>query len=253
MPAFGSIHSIYRYPVKSMAGEAIEQAWVNLDGLEGDRLCAFESSGAPAGMLRLTGSERREMLRCQPMLRPNGDVEVLVPGGDRLRVDSHAMLDYLQTRSEKANEFVLTQASSPQTDVRPLSLVSIQTVGALSAELGQEIDPRRFRANLYLDLPEGPFTEYRFVGKALRIGAAATILIRERAPRCRFVTYDPEDPLGTAPLFELMKLLDRHHQARCGVYATIQKPGPIFASDSLSLAEETAEECLTTLQSHQRS
>ena len=58
-----SIQSIHRYVVKSMAGEVVERCYLTESGLYGDRLYGFESSGAPAGMLRLTGRERREMLR----------------------------------------------------------------------------------------------------------------------------------------------------------------------------------------------
>ncbi len=236
----GFIQSIHRYPVKSMAGEVVERSWLTESGLEDDRLYAFESSGAPAGMLRLTGRERREMLRYQPLLRSDGRVEVLVSTGERFPVDSQALLDYLSTHNPEANQFVLTHAATPQTDVRPLSLISVNTVRQLSTELGQGIDPRRFRANLYLDLRDGPFGEDRFVGRTLRIGSAATILIRERDPRCRFVTYDPEDPVVAAPLFSLMKLLDRDHEGRAGVYATVQTPGPIQAGDPVCLVDDAS-------------
>jgi uncharacterized protein len=238
MSAVGCIHSVYRYPVKSMAGEAIESASLTCAGVEGDRLYAFESSGAPAGMLRVTGRERREMLCYRPTHLPDGKVEVLVPTGERFPVDSAGFLDYLEAHSEQANRFVLTRAQVPQTDVRPLSLISLQTVEHLSARLGQPLDPRRFRANLYLDLPGGPFLEDGLVGKTIRIGADVTIRVGERDPRCRLIAYDPEDPLGAEPLFSLMKLLDRGHEARCGVYATIRNPGSIRAGESLSLVEE---------------
>ncbi len=228
-----SIQSIYRYPVKSMAGEVVERCDLTEFGLSGDRLYAFESSGAPSGMLRLTSRERREMLRYHPMLRPDGSVEVRVPTGERFYIDSPAMLAYLTGHLPDANKLLLTRASNPQTDVRPLSLISVQTVRQLSIEMGQKIDPRRFRANLYLDLPETPFGEDSYVGLTLRIGSTATICIRERDPRCRFVTYDPEEPL-LDPLFSLMKLLDRLHQGKAGVYATIQTPGPIQAGDAIS-------------------
>ena len=229
----GQVASIHRYPVKSMAGEAIERSWLTGSGLEGDRLYAFESSGAPAGMLRLTGRERREMLLYQPVLRSDGKVEVEVPTGEKLLVDSPDMLVYLATHIPDGNQFVLTQSSTPQTDVRPLSLISVQTIRQLSAELGQGIDPRRFRANLYLDLHGEPFREDRLVGQTLRVGSTARILIRERDPRCRFITYDPEAPVAADPLFALMKLLDREHQGRAGVYATIEEPGPIQTEDAV--------------------
>jgi hypothetical protein len=108
----------------------------------------------------------------------------------------------------------------------------MQTVRQLSIEVGQEIDPRRFRANLYLDFPDSPFGEDGLVGRTIRIGPAATICIRERDPRCRFITYDPDQPL-LAPLFPLMRVLDRSHQGRAGVYATIQNPGPIQSGDAI--------------------
>jgi uncharacterized protein YcbX len=231
-----SIQSIYRYPVKSMAGEVVERGDLTESGLSGDRLYAFESSGAPSGMLRLTSRERREMLRYQPILCPDGRVEVRVPTGEQFLVDSPAMLTYLTAHLPDANKLILTRAATPQTDVRPLSLISVQTVRRLSLEIGQEIDPRRFRANLYIDFPDTPFGEDSFVGRTVRIGPTATICIRERDPRCRFITYDPAEPLLT-PLFPLMKLLDRSHQGRAGVYATIQNPGSIQAGHAICFAE----------------
>jgi hypothetical protein len=230
-----NIQSIYRYPVKSMAGEVVEQCDLTEFGLSGDRHYAFESSGAPSGMLRLTSRERREMLRYQPALRPDGSVEVRVPTGERFLVDSPDMLAHLSSHLPDANKIILTRASTPQTDVRPLSLISVQTVRQISAGVGQEIDPRRFRANLYMDFPDAPFGEDSLVGRTVSIGSKVTICIRERDPRCRFITYDPEDP-RQVPLFSLMKFLDRSRQGRAGVYATIQSPGPIQAGDAIRLA-----------------
>jgi uncharacterized protein len=240
MSQVGQVASIFRYPVKSMAGESIEGSCLTGFGLEGDRLYAFESSGAPAGMLRLTGRERREMLRYQPALRLDGRVEVRVPTGEKLLVDSPEMLAYLSNHIPGGNQFVLTRTSTPQTDVRPLSLISMETIRRLSAELGRRIDPRRFRANLYLELGGEPFAEDSLVGQTLRIGSSATIRIRERDPRCRLITYDPDAPVAADPLFDLMKLLDRNHQCRAGVYATIEEPGSICAGDAICAVRQAA-------------
>jgi uncharacterized protein len=164
-----SIQSIYRYPVKSMGGEGVERCDLTESGVFGDRLYAFESAGAPSGMLRLTSRERREMLRYRPTLCPDGRVEVRVPTGERFLVDSPAMLTYLTAHLPDANKLILTRAATPQTDVRPLSVISVQTVRQLSIEMGQEIDPRRFRANLYIDFP-GPHS----VRTALSVGRSAS-------------------------------------------------------------------------------
>lgn len=87
--------------------------------------------------------------------------------------------------------------------MRPLSLISLQIIHQLSAEIDHALDPRRFRANLHLDLRDGPLLEDNLVGRTIRIGSVATVLIRERSPRCRFITYDPEAPHTTDPLSSL--------------------------------------------------
>lgn len=176
-------------------------------------------------MLRVSGSQRRELLHYQARLARTGEVRVLTPTGDDLLVDDPALL---------GPSFILTRELTPQTDVRPLSLMSLQTVRQLSDELGTALDPRRFRANLLLDLSGGPFAEDAWEGRMLQIGSA-TLRIRERDPRCRFIAYDPAAPLAE-PLFGLMKLLDRSHQGRAGVYASVLTPGVVAQGDRLTLA-----------------
>lgn len=237
MSPVGQIASIVRYPVKSMAGETLQRAVLTESGLANDRFYAFESTGAPPGMLRLTGRERREMLRYQPVLSPNGSVDVHTPTGESLGIDSQALLAYLQSNIPDVSSLSLTLAATPQTDVRPLSLISLQTVRALSEELGEPVDPRRFRANLYLNLPAGAFTEDTLLGRTIRVGSTATVKILERDPRCRLITYDPETPHTSEPLFSIMKLLDRHHGGRAGVYASIMVPGPIHIGDPLQIID----------------
>ena len=157
--SIGRISGIVRYPVKSMAGESVPRARLTEVGLEHDRLYAFESSGAPAGMLRVTGRERRELLRYSARVQENGEVEVLTPSGQRLPVESAELLDRLQSQAKTGSVFSLMRAETPQTDVRPLSLLSVQTVDGLAEELGQRLDARRFRSNLLLDLAAGAFGE----------------------------------------------------------------------------------------------
>lgn len=233
MALIGRISAIVRYPVKSMAGESLGRARLTSDGLEQDRLFAFESSGAPAGMLRVTGQERRDLLRYKARVLAHGRVEVLTPAGERLPVESAELLRLLQGPAATGSVLSLTRANTPQTDVRPLSLLSIQTVDRLAEELGQALDMRRFRANLLLDLTGGAFLEDALVGETVKLGAAV-LAVRERDPRCRFVTYDPEAP-DTEPLFGLMKLLDRQHEGRAGVYASVVVPGLVAVGDAIQV------------------
>ncbi len=222
-----TLAEIWRYPVKSMHGQSLAQADLFAYGLEGDRLYAFESPEAPAGMLRLRAPDRRRLLAFKALSAPAG-VKVVSPGGQAMAVDSPDLLPHLPPGLR------LTQEPRPQTDVRPLALISLQTIQQLSQELGIPLDPRRFRANLLLDL-DHPFQEDEWTGRNLQIGAAAKIRILERDPRCRFITFDPDQP-DAEPLTPLMRLLDLRHQNRAGVYASVVEPGPISRGDTLRLA-----------------
>ena len=222
MSSLGALAAIWRYPVKSMGGERVASAEVTPHGLAHDRLYAFESAAAPAGMLRVTGAQRRELLRYHARLGAQREVRVVTPAGEDLAVDDPALLGL---------GFTLTHEPTPQTDVRPLALISLQTIAQLAAELGEPLDVRRFRANFYLDLT-GPFAEDALAGRTVRLGDA-TLLVRERDPRCRFITYNPASPHLSEPLFALMKLLDRNHQGRAGVYASVVTPGLVREGDAL--------------------
>jgi hypothetical protein len=69
MSVVGTVDSLWRYPVKSMRGEELSQAFMGFSGFYGDRLFAFTSSAAPAGFPYFTGREQSEMLRYHPRFR----------------------------------------------------------------------------------------------------------------------------------------------------------------------------------------
>jgi uncharacterized protein len=49
MERIGTVETICRYPVKSMAGEEVAQAFVGFAGLMGDRAFAFVRTAGPKG------------------------------------------------------------------------------------------------------------------------------------------------------------------------------------------------------------
>lgn len=220
-----------------MAGESLKQALLKPSGLEDDRLYAFQSSNAPAGMLRLSGKERRAMLGYGASLTDNHVVSVATPTGETYPVDSPQLIEYFQTHISRATRFQLIRSEVPQTDVRPLSLLSRQTITQISSEVGRSIHERRFRANLILDLAAGPFAEDEWIGKRVYIGESVIVQIIDRIPRCRVVTHDPIDSEFDEPLFGIMKTLDRFHQGRAGVYAKIVEPGIVFVNDGIQVVE----------------
>src|SRR6267142_1868929 len=69
MSNIGKVDSLWRYPVKSMRGEELEEVFVGFSGIYGDRLFAFRSSASPKGFPYLTAREQRKLLSYRPRFR----------------------------------------------------------------------------------------------------------------------------------------------------------------------------------------
>src|SRR5712664_99417 len=62
MGVVGTVESLWRYPVKSMRGEELQELFAGYAGVYGDRLFAFESSASRKGFPWFTGRDQRQMI-----------------------------------------------------------------------------------------------------------------------------------------------------------------------------------------------
>jgi uncharacterized protein len=260
MSVVGHVESVWRYPVKSMRGEKLESAFVGFAGVYGDRLYAFQSSAAAVGFPFLTGREQARMLLFQPRFRhpekalrpPNlAEAEHLAPGltpvypamddlvvdvetpdGALLAIDNPALRHSLG-KADGAGELTLLRSDRAMTDCRPVSLISTQTVGALSGEVGKALDQRRFRANIYVDLGAAAGSaEDALVGRKLKIGTKAVIAVLERDPRCKMITLDPDTGQASP---EVLETVAKAHEGRVGVYGAVLVEGTVRPGDEVTL------------------
>lgn len=263
MELIGTVESLWRYPVKSMRGEALQEAFVGFPGVYGDRVYAFRNSAAPKGCPYLTSTKLERMLLYQPryrnperMTKPANlaEAEAIAPGltpvyadsadlaldvdtpsGDRLAIGDPKLIDLLRAEIGEENELTLVRSDRAMTDCRPVSLFSIHTVRQLGEELGTSLDKRRFRANIYLNLKSGKgFDEDRFVGRTLRVGAKTTIAVLERDPRCKMITLDPDTGEQNT---KIMKQVASAHESNAGVYGAVLVEGTIRPGDEISLMD----------------
>jgi uncharacterized protein len=259
MSIVGKVESLWRYPVKSMRGEELAEAFLGFPGVYGDRLYAFRSSARPEGFPYLTGREQEEMLLYRPRFRhpdkaarpPNlaaaeaiglgplpaapADlaVEVETPTGEVLDVEDPALLAMLAERMRDGQVLTLLRSERAMTDCRPVSLFSLQTARQLGDETGLSLDKRRFRANVYLDLGSARgFAEDRFVGRTLRLGAKAVVAVLERDARCKMITLDPET---AKPTPDILRKVTRDHDGTAGVYGAVLVEGTVRPSDAIEL------------------
>src|SRR5436190_10074518 len=69
MSIIGNVDSLWRYPVKSMRGEELDEAFAGYSGIYGDRLFAFRSSANHKGFPYLTARDQRRFLQYRPRFR----------------------------------------------------------------------------------------------------------------------------------------------------------------------------------------
>ena len=263
MRVVGKVESLWRYPVKSMRGEELQEAFVGFPGLYGDRVYAFRSSAAPKGFPYLTGREQEAMLLYRPRYRyperaarPGnladaeaigsgltpvyGDfadlmVDVETPAGEWLAIDDPRLMSMLREGLNDRHELTLLRSVRSMTDCRPVSIISLQTVHQLSKEVGLDLDKRRFRANVYVELDSGTaFAEEEFVGRNLRLGARAVIAVVKRDSRCKMLTIDPDT---AQPEPEVMRRLARDHDSMAGIYGAVLAEGTIRPGDEIRLVD----------------
>lgn len=261
MQIIGKVDSLWRYPVKSMRGEQVEQAFVGFSGVYGDRLFAFKSPACSASLPYLTGREQEQMLLYQPRFRhpdraakpPNlaeaeadapglnpavadpADlaVDVEAPTGQVLAVDDPSLIEVLRKGIDEKHVLTLVRSERSMTDCRPVSLFSVKTAQQLGEELGVDLDKRRFRANIYMDLDEEMgFAENAFVGKSLQIGPKMVVSIRERDPRCKMITLDP-DTAEANP--DILRNVVKAHNGTAGIYGAVMVEGIVRPGDAIGL------------------
>lgn len=217
------VREIWRYPVKSMAGERLERCTVTEHGLEGDRDWAFIDGTEPRVGKFFNIKQNSGLMRYRAHLS-EGKLQVAAPDGGQSGLDS-ALRTLLGGTDRVVN--VRHQPGANYDDAHVL-IVNLASVAAFGLEAGMQVDHRRFRANLYVDGIE-PEEEVRWLGRRIRAGDAELEVV-ERCVRCVVITHDP-DTIETTP--SLLELLVERHDKCMGVYCQVVRPGVVALGDSV--------------------
>lgn len=247
MQAIGKVQSVYRFPVKSMGGEQVDEAFVSYAGLVGDRAFAFFSQERSANRSGLTARQRPGLLsysarysadalpakEAHPAITAAG-VEVVAPDGTVFAPDD-SLLERL--RLEFDCEVHIRRSERGMVDAFPLSIISTQTIDALSEECGLALDPLRFRANFYIEWDKvgAAFFEDELVGREVSIGEELVLRIWKRDSRCKIISLDPGT---TEENREVLKTVAQAHEGCAGVYAVVLREGVVRSGDLISLLSD---------------
>jgi uncharacterized protein len=240
----GQVEAIFRYPIKSMAGERLEEAALGWYGIEGDRRLAFRRIADRSGMPWLTAGKLPELLLFTPQRREggaDGDLpsHVRLPDGEEMPVFGGDLAADVGRRYGAPVEMM--QLRHGIFDEASLSVIATETVNEIGRLAGQSPDVRRFRPNVVVRLlRSAPFQEDAWVGGVLSFGegdAAPAISVTMRDVRCSMVNYDPD---SAAPAPEVMKAVVRANQNTAGIYGAVTRTGRVAVGQTMFLRTQAA-------------
>jgi uncharacterized protein YcbX len=213
---------IWRYPVKSMAGEQLAEAELTREGVAGDRLLQVR-----LGDRLITARTRPRLLGHRARLDPHGEILV----DDRPWRDPSVAAD-IELAAGPGARLVETRYAEERFDILPLLVATdgaIAEVSNASLAAGSiELDRRRFRPNLLIEGVPG-LAERGWEGKRLRIGEAVIQLADLRA-RCVMTTFDP-DTLEQEP--GVMRTIVERLGGVFGLNAEVARSGRLKVGDGV--------------------
>ncbi len=117
-----------------------------------------------------------------------------------------------------------------------ISLINLATVRSLEQQWGVDIDPLRFRANIYIDGAR-PWEEFDWVGKEISIGGAVFAVDRKNG-RCGATNVNPKT--GRRDLDIPSSLRAAFGHKNLGVYLIARDGGDIAIGNSLFAPQSAA-------------
>ena len=203
---------LWRYPVKSLAGETLTRTRVGPDGIPGDRIVrvrgpeGVRTSRRQYRMLGLRGTlddVGRPRINGLPWNGPEALSLIKAAAGDEAWLEAWDGLDRF--------------------DIQPLL---VATDGAVAA-FGRDV--RRLRPNILIGGVEG-LSEAGWPGAELHIGDAI-IRLESLRGRCHMTTIDP-DTLAVNP--EVLRDIVRRFDGKLALDATVVRPGIINVGDPVT-------------------
>lgn len=210
------IAEIWRYPVKSMAGELLAVATLDGGGIDGDRRLHVEDRRGRA----ITARTHPRLLGHRARTADDGTVLV----DDRPWYDPEVAAAVAISAGAGAQ---IVPSAAGVFDILPLL---VATDGAIAA-FGH--DGRRLRPNLVIGGVTG-LDERGWEGRGLRIGDVVIALADLRG-RCVMTTYDP-DTLVQDP--DVLKSIVRRFNGRLALNAAVAAGGRIRVGDPVELVSQ---------------
>jgi uncharacterized protein len=246
----GTIKQIWRFAVKSMAGEQLDVCTVGMRGIPGDR--GWVVKDETAGKLA-TGSRFPLLMQCSARYREppvNGfvpHVDMRLPDGAQLGsdlVDVNARLTALLGKpvslcplasdNSEQSAIQLDSARGTYFDVAPVHVLTTASLAEMKRlKPAADWDVRRFRPNFFVETDEGleGLIDAEWGGRKLRIGEVE-ILCEIPCERCAMTIQAQSELPKDESIF---RTIVKEANTNLGSYASVVKPGEVRVGDLVEI------------------
>ena len=257
----GHIAAIFRHPIKGFTPEALDHADLALgEGFPHDRVWAVENgpSGFDPAAPAWTTKQKFTVLAAIPEVarvrtrldEASGVMTAEAPGVGAWsgRLDAEAdrdtfaewLTDVLPSEEIRGPLKVMDARGGFRFTDHPLgqvSIVNLASVRDLSAKMGVDLDPLRFRGNLYV---EGwpAWVENTWEGRELMVGWARAKVYKPIV-RCAATEVDPAT--GVRDQEVVKALFDHYGHMLCGVYVHVTVAGRVAVGDAATAPQDRPE------------
>lgn len=251
----GHVAAIFRHPVKGFTPESLNH--VDLapgEGFPHDRVWAVENgpSGFDPAAPAWTSKQKFTVLAAIPKVaaaktrfdEASGVFSAQAPGrptfaGRLTEAEGREafaawLTDFLAPEDVRGPLRVMDARGSFRFTDHPqgqVSVINLASVRDLSAKMGVELDPMRFRGNIYV---EGwpAWAENDWAGRELMLGWARATVFKPIV-RCAATEVDPS--AGAKDLEVVRALFDNYGHMHCGVYLTVTASGRVGLGDAVTI------------------
>jgi hypothetical protein len=207
------VKELWRYPIKSLAGERMNEAGVSPLGIQGDRTALVLRRGRIA-----TSRTYFKLLGLHGTFGTDG-----VPRIDGNAWDSPEALALVR-RAVGSDAKLIRYEGVERFDILPLL---VATDGAIAH---QGIDGRRLRPNIVVGGVEG-LAERDWPGRTLRMGDAVLRPMQLRG-RCIMTTYDPDTLEQDV---EVLRRIGRELDGTMGLDTAVERGGLLRIGDAVEI------------------
>lgn len=255
------VTDLYRHPVKSVGAERMERA-----SLPAGRALPFDRVYAVTHGRTTFDPDAPAWTSCENFLRvanapalaavevtsdpESGRFQARQADGATIDVDLStdagraALAEWVAPFVESLVPGPYAVVSAPEramtdADIEAVSIMSRASLRALSDRCGADLDPRRFRGNIWVDAdraaggePLAPWEELDWVGRELQVGATR-LRILEPIERCMATAANPET--GRRDAYPTRALKQAFGVPEFGVLAEVIEAGEVALGDAVAL------------------